>query len=403
MQRTRPGGVYFLVLAAAVILSALALGLAYQMLQYRQGVRAAAAVRQARLSAELGIRHALYFTRVQPNWRNQLNNGRWLSNVVAGDALYNVSGEDPLDGNLNNGDADPVLLTCTAAVGPVSRTVRVRTRNQPSPLLSYAVAAGGNLDIGNRARITGDVTSNASIDKSGADTYIFGNAEACGTIAEQSNISGVIAPGSPAKTFPNPLDVFNYYTARATAIPFTSTLAGVLLSPTSNPFSGPLNPDGLYKINCANRTITIKDCRIVGTLLLTGVKSGSKVESAVSWRPARSDYPALLFDGGSVDLGFSGALQETKVHVDLSLPTEPGFGSQSDTYPSEIAGLVYGTGDLKYLDEANVRGVTIVTGVFEVTDDVQCAFDAVVRDSAPPGFTESYLAPIAGTWQEIVP
>ena len=148
------GSIYTLTLASSLVLVALVLGISYQILQYRQTSRGATQIDQATVYAELGIRHALHYTSVDSNWRVNLTNGNWLSDITVGDAVYSVEGIDPVDGVLVNNDSDPVELTCTATVGDVTRSVQINTIQQPFEILRYAVVAGGDIDISNHVRVT---------------------------------------------------------------------------------------------------------------------------------------------------------------------------------------------------------------------------------------------------------
>ena len=280
--RKKNGSVYFLTLASALVLVALVLGLSVHNLQFRRSSRSRTQIDRAYIYAELGIRHALYFTKIEPNWRQVLTNGTWLEDIAVDQATYTVTGIDPIDGDLTNNPDDPVVLTSTATIDDVNRTFTVRTRPTPLKILKYAVAAANDIYISTHVRINGNITSNTNINKSGGDTWIFGNAEAVGTIHENTNISGDIAPGSSPKDFPNAGEIMTYYTSRATVIPYIDTIEDILLSPSSNPF-GPTNPNGLYYIDCGNQELTIKNCRIIGTLIIRStVIDEITIESAIN-------------------------------------------------------------------------------------------------------------------------
>ena len=315
---------YFMTLTAAVVLVSMVLGLSYLMLQFRHTSRSAGQVDQSRIYAELGIQHALHFTEEADTWRDILPSGVWLSNVSAGDSTYTVGGVDSTDGDLADDPGDTVLLTATATVGGVTRTVQVQAQNAPLPLLRYAVAAADTVDISNNVHIIGDVTSNTDIDKSGGGTWIYGDAEAVGTVHETENITGDIVPNSDAKDFPNNSTILNYYSSRATVIAYRDKIERILLSPSSNPY-GPADPDGLYLIDCSGSKIDIRNCRIVGTLILVNPKDDSVIQDGLNWQPARPDYPALIVDGPGITIKPDPWLAEMGIW-DFSLPSESGYG-----------------------------------------------------------------------------
>ncbi|MCK5271626.1 MAG: hypothetical protein KAJ52_03575 [Sedimentisphaerales bacterium] len=404
-NRKENGSVYFLTLASAVVLVALVLGLSVHNLQFRRSSRSQTQIDRAYIYAELGIRHALHFTKVEPNWRQALNNGTWLEDIAVDQATYTVTGIDPVDGDLTNNQNDPVILTATATINGVNRTISVKTQPAPLRILHYAVVADGNVNISSHVEINGNVTSNADIDKSGSDTWIFGNAEAVGAIHETTNISGDIVPGSSPKDFPNAGEIMTYYTSRATVIPYVATIEKVLLSPSSNPF-GPTNPDGLYYIDCGINKLTIRDCRIVGTLIIrSSVIDKIYIESAVNWRPARPDYPALIVDHNlsRIHIKTDKDLNEGTINTDLSLPEESGYGDEDDVYPNVIKGLIYCYNDISLESNCNIQGTVIARNAIILKDNAVCTYDPAILDNPPKGFYNSALIPVHGTWRRLIP
>jgi len=399
----KKGSIYTLTLASSLVLGALVLGISYQILQYRQTSRSNTQTDQASVYAELGIRHALYFTKDDKNWRNHVISGPWLQDIAVGDALYSVEGIDPVDDDLANNDTDPVILTCTAEVGGVTRTVQVNAISKPCELLQYAVAAGSDVIISGHVHIHGAATSNNNIDKSGAATWVYGNAEAVGTIGQTNRITGTISPGSAAKTFPDNTKIFQYYQIRAKPIGYQPLMERILLSPTNNPYGAP-DPDGLYKMNCANKKIEIKECRIVGTLLLINPKDDSTIDVSINWQPARSDYPALLIDGTKFTIKTYRDLEEEEIgFVDLNLPGEPGFGSVFTDFPNEINGLIYCKGDLTLDKDIVIKGAVIATGILDIKDYAHCTADPALYSNPPIGFLYDHLIPVPGTWHQVLP
>jgi len=404
-NRKETGSVYFLTLASAIVLVALVLGLSVHNLQFRRSSRSQTQIDRAYIYAELGIRHALHFTTVEPNWRQALNNGTWLKNIAVDQATYTVTGIDPVDGDLTNNQDDPVVLTVTATINDVNRTISVKTQPAPLEILHYAVVAAEDINISDHIRINGDVTSNNDINKSGGDTWIFGNAEAVGTIHETTNISGDIVPGSSPKDFPNAGEVMTYYTSRATVIPYVATIEKVLLSPSSNPF-GPTNPDGLYYIDCGINKLTIRDCRIVGTLIIRStVTDKIYIESAVNWQPARPDYPALIVDHNlsRIHIKTDEDLDEDEIEADLSLPGEPGYGDDDDIYPNIIKGLIYCYNDISLESNSNIHGTVIARSAIVVKGEAVCTYDPAILDNPPKCFCNNALIPVHGTWRQLIP
>ncbi|KPK78250.1 MAG: hypothetical protein AMJ79_00120 [Phycisphaerae bacterium SM23_30] len=398
MSKHKRASIYILTLASAMVLVSLVLGLSYLVMQSRRSLRTNAEIDRARVYAELGIYHALHFTAVEPNWRQLLPSGIWLQDVTVDQATYSVSGIDPVDGNLANNQVDPVDLICTAAVNGAQHTLQVQAQNAPSELLKYALAAGGLIDINNHARIEGDVFTNSNIDKSGGDTWVFGDAEAVGSIHETANITGEITPGAAAKNFPDDQVLVNYYLNHATPIPFINQIQEVLISPISNPL-GPINPEGLYIINCTSQKIVIRNCRIVGTLVLVNPKSDSEIKDAINWQPALADYPALVVVDGAVKIQPNMDLDENNLKVDFNLPGEDGQGENYQTFPNLIFGPIYCRGNLELGNSVNVQGPVISTGFLVLKDYAKVTIVPNYYHHPPKYYRETYLAPIRGTWK----
>lgn len=394
------GSIYILTLAAAIILVGLALGMSSQMLQFRRTSHGQTGADQANVYAELGIRHALHFTQAAPNWRTLLPNGTWLTQVTNGQGSYTVAGIDPADGVLGNDDGTAVL-TCTAVAAGITRQVQVEAEQPPLELLNYAVAAADKLKISNNVRITGNIVSNNEIDKSGSDTWVFGDAEAVVKVQETTNITGTIRTGITPKTFPDTTTIVDYYSALATPIPFQPLIQRVLLSPTNNPF-GPTNAQGIYRINCGDQKLVIKDCRIVGTVILINPKSDSRVEISLNWQPASPDLPALILQG-SMEMLMERSVEELRIGVDLSLPGEIGHGTILGVYPSLISGLIYVNGDLTLDKITKVEGAIIATGKVEFKDWASCQYQPTLATDPPAHFREAYLSCVPGAWREILP
>ncbi|MCP4710328.1 MAG: hypothetical protein GY869_17030, partial [Planctomycetes bacterium] len=343
IKQNKKASIYIFALATAMVLVSLVVGLSAIVMQFRRNSRTNTQIDRAKIYAELGIRHALYFTSVEPNWRSMLKNGTWLQDIPIDQATYTVTGIDPDDGSLIDGDEFTIELTCTAMINRTRQTLSVLAQNYPSELLKYAVAAGGLLKISNLARINGNASTNDSIDKTGADSWILGNAEAVGIINEERNITGIIAPGSDPKSFPDAQAITDYYLRNATPIPFQNLIENVLITPNFNPF-GPPNPDGIYSIDCAGQKIVIRNCRILGTIILINPKSDSTIGEGINWHPAGPHLPALIIDG-TIKINPTKDLSEADAQNELNLPHEPNFGDLTTIFPNLINGPIFCRGN----------------------------------------------------------
>ncbi|MBN1765058.1 MAG: hypothetical protein JW860_07365 [Sedimentisphaerales bacterium] len=403
----RKGNVYVLTLAAALVLTALALALSVTIRQARRSALTDTQADRAEIYAELGIRHAIHYTTVEPLWRQLLNSGTWLNDIPVDNATYTVTGIDPVDGVLVNYNSDPVQLTFTASLDGIDRTVTVETIPCPLEILDYTIACEGDVVIKNHVQINGDVYAGGEIDKSGSDTWIFGNAEAGDEVDETRNISGVIVNNAEAKTFPTNLKIRQYYIDHATEVPYQELIEYMLITPTFNPLGDP-NPDGLYYMNTGTENnLIIKNCRIIGTLVVTTqTQLNVKIEVAVNWQPARPDYPVLIVLGSDsyIEIKIEGPVEETANNQDLSLPDEPGSGTAFDIYESKITGLIYCENEIKIKKDCIIQGSVIAGNFIELEDDTICEFNPdIPRYYPPPCFRDTYLMPVRGTWRPVIP
>lgn len=402
--KRQSGTIYILTLTMAIVMVALTMGTARIIWLARQNSRDSYQGALASNYAELGIRHALAFTHDAPTWRGLLANGVWLNDISVDQAVYSVTGIDPVDGNLavDTGN-DPVILTATATVGDVSRSVEVETQDSKTPhdLLFYGVAGGGDIAISNNAHIIGDVTANGDIDFAGSG-LITGNVEVTGAINHPDQIFGTITTGTDVKTFPNSAAIVAYYTSLATAIPYQSSrYEAFLLSATNNPF-GLTNIHGVYMIDCNNEKVEFGNCRIAATLILINPKSDSNFKDGLNWQPPRPDYPALIVVNNLINIDADKLLVEADFPLDFSLPGEPGFGTTSNTYPTKITGLIYCTGGLSMKKTVQIDGAIIANGLIDLRDDSIVNYTSSLVDNPPYGFYTTSLEVVPGTWRRVI-
>jgi len=398
----RKGSIYILVLATTLVLVIITVGLSRFLIRVRQSARTNRQIEQAQLQAQLGLRHALWATYNNDNWRSILPNGAWLTNIAVGQAVYSVTGADLDDGDLADNPTEPVTLQCSATVGDVTRTLQVEARSSRMEFLDYEAVAGTLVTIDNSAVIQGDVASNGDITKNGLDTMIYGDARAAGQISDTYNIFGHIYESADPLDLPAGQSVYDFYAPLATVIPYQSEIFGQLISPTHNPF-GPANADGVYLIDCGGKRIIIKQCRIIGTLILLNPKNTSAVEISVNMQPARNDYPALIIQGGEFEFKIESDISEAELNTDLSLSGETGYGTKTDTYEGEIRGMIFSTRPLTLSQITKVYGLVVSMDTLTIRDNTLIAPDPLAADTIIQPFVDPALVPIRGTYQWITP
>lgn len=384
-----------------MLLVGITLGLCRLVMQLRRSSRTSTGIDQSCIHSELGIRHALYFTSHYSDWRDVLTSGVWLNNIQAGDATYTVKGIDPIDNDLSNNNEDPVILSCTASINDISRTLSVEAQNGLLSILKYAAASKKDMFFYDTPEINGDVYAGDDVHFSNPFVIIKGNVEASDKIYGSAEISGSKTQNASTLEFPQPSDVLDYYLPKATLIPYQQQIERKLISPTHNPY-GPTNPDGLYKINCGGERIVIKECRIVGTLLIMNARHDSRIEQCINWEPARPDYPALIVNG-DFEIVSQNIIKENSINADLSLSDEAGYGTETDTYPNLIRGLVYTVGKLQLSSQANIEGAVISHNDMMLHKNVQIKSGINWEYQPIKGFRSNQLAIVIGTWSQEMP
>jgi hypothetical protein len=171
------------------------------------------------------------------------------------------------------------------------------------------------------------------------------------------------------------------------------TICRKLLSPSSNPFGAETNPQGIYLIDLADDKVFIKYSRIVGTLVLIRPHTDSRIgdNAPLTWEPAVAGLPALLATEKDLTIDPSNAgLVESDLQVNFNPPGTPYAGSSdsdlSDTYASEIKGLIYCTHKLKFMNQASLTGAAVAGNNIEVTGPFDVTYNPSYFHNPPPGF-----------------
>jgi hypothetical protein len=273
--------------------------------------------------------------------------------------------------------------------------------------LNYAVAAGGSISINSGTLLTNRVVaSNGNIAASGS-CFVDADVVADGSISGGRYL-GSRTSGAGDRQLPDVNSVFNAYLANATTISYSSTggrLNRVLLSPNHNPY-GPENPLGIYVIDCGWQTFQIKETRILGTLIILNPKSDSKLQDEVNFAPAVANFPSLMIRGNMNFEYTANPLQESSTNLNPPGAAYPDLGTDNDTndsFPSQISGLVYVSGNLNVRQSATIKGVLIVGGTLTDESWLNVSYDGTFASAPPPGFAATeQMRPRSGTWAPVV-
>ena len=415
----RRGSTYVLVLGLSAIIMTMALGaMALARIQARQG-RGTADVVHARLAAAAAADMARLIIKNDPDWRVHYSNGTWASGVPVGRGTAALEAIDPNDGDLADDDLDPLVLTGTGTRGVAAQKVQVTLLADPTSFgcLQTALHAGNDLKF-NAATVLCNhvVSSNNSVDASGASVYAA--AEAVNSVSG-GVYHGTTTNGVDARSLPDPDDLLNEYQSLGVHIPYSAipwddgvrVMDEVIFSPGHNPFwPYTTSPNGVYVIECEGRDICIRDCRIVGTLVLLDAGGGTRLEQAVHWVPAVGNYPALLVDGNLTFAHNGSALDEDMENENFN-PAHTPYGGQADgdendRYPSRIEGIVYVSNDAFVAAGTHtVHGAIVVGNTFtaEANSFLNLAYDPEFLNNPPPGFMERIdMVPAEGSYRRVV-
>lgn len=419
VRSRRSGTVYLLVLAAGMILAAISVSmLTLSQMSVRQAAMDDDAA-EASVLAESAVEYALGIMATDPNWRTKYTSGVLTSPRSLGRGTISFKLVDEIDANLSNNTTDPVRLYGVGRVRRAARVYSVLCGAKPLSSLTAAVSCGGSVYL-TSVTITGSATisSNGDIACWGASLDKT-NLQASGNIYTVFTTGGgELASDLPAKELPNPSTVFDYYVANGTRMSNVSTSGGsgyqitrVLISPASNPFSGGTNPKGIYYIDCGGKTVTITSARIVGTLVLRNC-GGVVLEGSLNCEPAVRGYPVLMVQGDLTWRTNTTLLSEnTSPTVNFNPPSTPypyNYGSggssdadSSDSYPTQVAGLVYVSGALSTSNSPVLnRGVVITPGGWSPSGSINLTFDDTCYNNPPPGFFSTAMGPVPRTWRQ---
>lgn len=399
---------YLHVLACSLLVSILGLG---SLLAVRVQVRSCRLTRdyaEARTCAVSAVELGLLHVKQDPAWRTTWPNGLWMEDEPLGAGRFALEGIDPQDNDLADSPYDAVVLTGTGAKGLTRHKASVVLVPVIKPIdaLTSALQGSGTLQVKAGKKITAvgaPVCTNGQLDNDGT---IDGSAEAQ-SIDHSGTITGSLTVPGAVKRMPD-ADVISRYAGKATAIPYASTIEKIVLAPGYNPY-GTADPNGLYVVNTGNGSLTIRDCRIYGTLVVLAGSGTVTVDNSVLIQNYRSDFPALLVSGNAVIKCTSAGTQLSEVTLVVNFnPTGAPYNGDTDNdkkdiYPNEIQGLVHVNGSLRLQQTARFVGVVICDGPVTCEDTNTITYNAGLYACPPRWYTYidgMKLSP--ASWKQVV-
>jgi len=416
------GSVYVLVLGVCMIVTVIGLSAVLAARIQHRGREIVNDTVTARGYAESGIDLAMLKIKQDANWRSTYTHDTWTADQDIDRGTFRWKLVDTVDTDLNNNTTDTARLVAWGILGNTTQKVSVLLEPIGGALSCLAAAAHANGNINTGASDTFTVTgaplsTNATLNN---DAILNGNVDANATTGT-GTINGTVNTPAPPKDMPSSSSVFDFYTSNGTTISYAGlpsifggkVIENTVLSPTNNPW-GTTNPSGIYVIDCQGSTITIRNCRIVGTLVLLDPSIFSAVNQSVIWEPAISSYPSLLVRG-SIALALTNTnLDEAALTTNFNpvgtpypYPTGTENATQGDLYPSQMNGLVYASGRVTLQGNTTIQGVVVADGeishVFFSTDLPNLTYRNTFLNDPPPGFMDgSDVRIMAGSWRQEV-
>jgi hypothetical protein len=407
----RRGVVYLFVIGTALLVSLLAMSSLMTLRARRQVVVDLRDGAQARILAQAAVETGLAKIASDDEWRTTLTHGTWATDVTFGPGKYSLEGLDPADSDLGDDESEPILLVGTGMIGRAVQMVRVTLipEEQPLDVLDTGIHAGQTLQI----------QSGGNLNVSGAPASVGGNLQNDGTLT--GNVEAATKTGggsivgqqtipSPAKTLPS-VTVMSQYQGIATTLPYNGDLTKKVLAPGFNDYGGSVNTNGVYYLNTAGNNLTIQNTRLSGTLVIDAPGKTVTISDKTLLVNFKSDYPVLIVNG-NVSFEFTGAasggLSESAQARNYN-PAGAAYSGQtdadnSDTYPSEVVGLVHVLGNIEIKNFASrFRGTIVAHGNILVSHQPQITYLSSMATDAPWGYVNYATLNVSqGSWQRSV-
>jgi hypothetical protein len=277
---------------------------------------------------------------------------------------------------------------------------------QPLDVLDTTIHAGQTLQI----------TSSANLSVSGAPASTSGNLQNDGTLSGDVEAATQTGGGSatgqstipaPSKPLPS-VSVVSMYQGVATTLPWSGNMTQKVIAPGFNDYGGGLNTNGVYYLDTSGNDLAITNTRISGTLVINAPGKKVTISDKALLQNFKSDYPVLIINGNA-SFEFTGAaangLSESAQGRNYN-PAGAAYAGQTDadttdTYPSEIAGLVHvlGNVDLKSAP-ARFRGTIVAHGNVVVSHQPNITYLTSMSGDPPWGYVSYATLNVSqGSWR----
>lgn len=403
---TRRGSAYIIVLSTVLLVAVAGVSGVIAVREQRRSVEMSVEVDKARFIAQSAMELAEGQLQNTTSYRSGITSGTVVSSRAIAGGTMRVAAADPSDSNLGNSTLDDVVLTATGVYGNATQIYQRRFKPSTTPLdsLSVSAYAGTNLSFSSAT-----VRAYGVLGCAGTATALFSNVWAdveAGVLATGLTFRQSAQSLAPTRTLPTSTDALAAYLAMGTQINYSSLSGGgeirdAVLGPGRNPY-GAANAAGVYYINCGNQSITIRNARISGTLVLVNPGSGSSFTKSVLLEAATPGYPALLVTGDMTLNMDSTDLSEGSANMNPTGAPYQGVtdSDTTDKYPSMISGLIYVSGNLTIDGSTTIYGPVLCAKA--ITFKGSPVLYPVTPGPTPPGFsTAGGFAPVSGSWARV--
>lgn len=359
---------------------------------------------QAQYVAQAGLERAFYSMDADATWRQTMPHGAWFSDQIFGLGKYTVTAADT-DGNLADDERDTLTLTSTGTVGDAVHKVKVTLTPRPHPALAFAVFGADSLKLRTRSVARGPIRSNGSMS---GDSDVDAENNAFFETVQGASIDSDLTPARYAATamsYPQPS--LSYYLALATPITgitgATAKLSKYVLTPTCNSeSSSQVNANGIYSLNCLNKDVVIEKTRLKGTLILYNTTKKVTIQHQVLLEPTGYSFPLILMftSGGDVEFNLDGsALSELSDWMDYNED-----GDVWDSLSSAVKGLIWTDHSaLKTKKSSAAVAGCFIAGNVEASESIVLDDDPQLAQAMIPGFIDTNMKVIPGSWREVEP
>jgi len=381
------------VLATVVLVSIAGVAGVLAVREQRAAVETAVDVEKARMIAQSGLELAESRLQNTSAWRTGIASGKLISDQPFASGTFSVLATDPVDDDLTDSTQDDLVLAARGVHGSATQIYRARFKPTTSAYdsLSVSAYAGTNILFSScTLRAYGIVGCGGTA--AAVTSNIYADVEA-GVLAGGTTYRQSVKSLAATRTVPSAADALAPYLAMGTEINHSSLPNGgeikdLVLGPGVNPF-GDVNAAGVYYINCGNQSVTIRDARISGTLVLVNAGSGSKVYNSALLEASTTGYPALLVDGDfTIALD---AFDLTEGSANMNPAGVPYRGTadndKNDKYPSMINGMVYVSGNLTIEHSSTIYGPVLSRKAMTIRGSP--VLYPVTPNPTPPGFSSA--------------